>query len=376
MAIPLADLLDIMETVAPSRLAEDWDNPGLQVGGKDWSVNKIWVSLDPTPEVVSAACQNGVNLLITHHPLIFKPIRSIDPGSAVGKSLELSLCNRMAIFSAHTNLDSVHGGVNDLLAEKIGLADAVPLQPANRANFYKLVVYVPAEDEHELLDALFDTGAGKIGKYHSCTFRNRGMGTFRPGPEAAHPTGETGEVSHADEIRVESVVHQDHLQQVVNHIRKHHPHENMAYDVYPLHDAASYADRSEGLGRIGGLGDPTDLAAFAAKIKTALGLSTVKCAGDPSLKISTVAVCSGSGSGLMPAFLKSSAEVYVSGDLRYHDARDAEAAGKAIVDVGHFASEHLVVRVLADHIRTSLEKIDKTIVVEACPIETDPFSIL
>lgn len=375
MAATVKDIIRIMETVAPLRLAEEWDNVGLQVGQKDQPVQKIRIALDPLPDVVAEACRNDADLLITHHPLIFQPLKFLDFNTPAGSLIRMAVQHSLSIFSAHTNLDSAAGGINDILARKIGLSNLKVLEKAKEpATACKLVVYVPAEYEQKVLDAIFETEAGKIGEYSCCSFRNMGKGTFRPSALAKPFSGISGEVSHADEFRIELAVQKDDIASVIEHIRKTHPYETMAYDVYEIQNKTQNSD--EGLGRIGELDENMELAAFALKIKKSLGLKSVKVAGKPDLPVNKAAVCSGSGSGLMRRFISSGAQVYISGDLRYHDARDAEAANLGLVDIGHFASEKLIVETLAERLREALFKTGMDISVEACGIENDPFIFL
>jgi dinuclear metal center YbgI/SA1388 family protein len=368
----IADIIKAMEAVAPSRLAEEWDNVGLQIGDRKRTVETIRVALDPTPDVVAAAAKDGVDLLITHHPLIFHPLKVIDIETPMGFIIQTALKHRMAIYSAHTNLDSASDGLNDILASRIGLNALKVLGDVKPAENYKLVFYVPSADEHTVMTSLFETSAGEIENYSCCSFRNKGEGTYKPGPSSKPFSGKIGEISHADEVRIETVVRKDDVTSVVDHIKKNHPYETMAYDIYPL---LSY-DRKQGLGRIGKLDKSMDLRSFALSVKTKLGLHHVKLAGNPDLTVKTVAVCSGSGSGLINKFVVSGAQVYVSGDLGYHDARTAEALNLGIIDIGHFASEHLIVDVLARRLRRILSEADVDMKIEAYKLEHEPFMIL
>lgn len=372
MTVSIADIMEIMEELAPSRLAEEWDNSGLQIGQKDWPAEKIRIALDPLPEVVRDACANNTQLLVTHHPLIFRPLKSIDFSTPSGSVIHMAARHQMGIFSAHTNLDSAAGGVNDMLAACIGLKDRKVLGKEILEKNCKLVVYAPAEYEDQVFHALSETPAGRIGLYSCCSFRNPGTGTFRPEPGASPFSGKIGEISHASEVRIEAVVRHQDAPKVVAHIRRHHPYETMAYDLYPL----SGGESGQGLGRIGSLDEEMSLKEFALKIREIFGLSTVKFSGREDLRVRKAALCSGSGSGMMRDFLASSAQVFVSGDLRYHDARDAESAGKGLVDIGHFASEHLIVSILAERIRAILAERNMSATVEICKTERDPFVYL
>jgi dinuclear metal center YbgI/SA1388 family protein len=372
MSATVADIIKAMEKIAPSSLAEDWDNVGLQVGQKNWAVKKVWVSLDPGLDVIEDACQNDADLLITHHPLIFKPLRSIDFSTPTGSIIRMAAQRKMAIFSSHTNLDIVAEGLNDALAEAIGLKSLKILGKPVEDDKVKLVLYVPEEYEKKILDVILQTKAGSIGEYSACTFRNRGKGTFRPGSSATPFIGKTDEFSVANEIRIETVVQKDDISEVIEYVRSHHPYETMAYDLYPL----LTNDYCNGIGRIGELHEKIELKSLALKIKEKLRLKYVKISGNHELTVNRAAICTGSGSGMMKYFLSSGAQVYISGDLRYHDARDAQAANLGIIDIGHFASEHLIVDVLAKRLKRMLSEAGMNIEVKPYGLEDDPFEIV
>jgi len=284
----------------------------------------------------------------------------------------MALRSRLAVFSAHTNLDSVEGGLNEELARRIGLKDLKVLGEKTRHEDLKLVFYVPSNEEDRLLSALFATGAGRIGDYTACSFRVRGTGTFKPGPAARPSLGRRGQISQVAETRIETVVSQDMLAAVIDRLKSQHPYETMAYDIYPLRGQAACA----GLGRIGELGECLTLQEFAGKLKQVLGTDTVRIAGRRDLTIKRVAVCTGSGSSLLDSFLASDADVFVSGDLQYHSARAVEARGRALVDVGHFASERIVIDMLAGRLQALLKNRGWSVTIHKSKIEKDPFAII
>ena len=281
MAHTLSEIIRILDNLAPPSLAEEWDNSGLQLGDPAWPVKKIWIALDPTLPVVEAACAQDVDLLITHHPLIFKPLKAIEFHTPLGAVLNLATRQNLAIFAAHTNLDSAPGGLNDMLAHRIGLKDLKPLTPG-------------------------------------------------------------GEVRRSQ------------------------------YDIDPL---VSQGPRP-GIGRVGRLGKAMDLKSFAQAIKAKMGLELLKFAGDPHLSVKKAAVCTGSGSSLLSNFFASGAQVYVSGDIRYHDARDIEAASLGVIDIGHFWSENFIAEAFAQRLGTIFVESGINMAIEACDIETDPFKVL
>lgn len=285
LTITVGHIIDIMETIAPSSLTEEWDNVGLQLGHPSWPVNKVWVALDPSVELVERGSANGVNLLITHHPLIFRPLSSVDPNVEPGRIVGLALEKEVAIFCAHTNLDIVGGGVNDMLAQKIGLGNVTPLSlRQKKASLY--------------------------------------------GKPANHPYSGDG------------------------------------------------GSRQPGLGRIGDLPQEISLESLVQKIKEIFQLKTLKVAGDLRLRIKRVAICSGSGASLVNAFLHSDAQVYVSGDLGYHEGRIVEARGRALIDIGHFASEHIMVQGLVVRLKEAVSGKGYPVCIEAYTEEKDCFQYI
>ena len=372
MRATVADILAVINALAPGDLAEQWDNCGLQIGRRDWPVERIHVALDPLPEVISEACTSKADLLVTHHPLIFKPLKRVELDTPIGAAVQACITNRLAVIGAHTNLDSARGGTNDELARRIGLQHLRALKPPERSSRVKLAVYVPVGHEDRCLEALFQTRAGRIGGYSCCSFRSRGRGTFCPGSQSEPFIGQTGAVSHVDELKIEAVVDRRDLDRTVEQLRQAHPYETMAYDVYPV---ARHEETGEGLGRIGVLPRTLRLDELAQQVKQIDGAGAVKIAGDPALQVITVAVCTGSGGGLLPVFLGSTAQVYISGDLHYHDARTIEAFGRGLIDIGHFASEHLIVAPLAEKLAQKLMEQGMDVHVGVSSVERDPFQM-
>ncbi|MFW6081206.1 MAG: Nif3-like dinuclear metal center hexameric protein [Desulfosalsimonas sp.] len=364
----VSDIMEIMAKIAPPHLAEDWDNTGLQFGGPDWPVSHVFVALEPTGAAVSRACQAGADMLITHHPLIFKPLKKINTTSPLGAIIEKAARSRLAIFAAHTNLDSVAGGVNDALCQKLGLRNLSALCPADPAEQYKFVVFVPGDYAGAVIEAVCASPAGRIGNYSCCTFRSPGTGTFRPEQGADPWDGEIGVLSEANEVRLETVVDAAGLKETFERVRAAHPYDEMAYDVYPL-----VGEAEQGLGRIGDIDPPRQLFRLAREIKEDFSLPSVKFSGPEDIVIKRAAVCSGSGGGIMDQFLASDAQVLISGDIRYHDAVNAAEAGRAIIDMGHFASEQLIVPVISKKLKDTLKSAGKEVRITEFQDEADPF---
>ena len=261
------DVLNAVETIAPAALAEEWDNIGLQAGCRQWPVKRVLTALDPTVEVIREARSREANVLVTHHPLIFSPIRALDLDTPLGEILQELLCHHIAVISAHTNLDSTQGGVNDILASCLAIEGQTVLQPA-------------AEDA-------------------VC-----------------------------------------------------------------------------GLGRIGNLPERSSLANLAAAIKSRMAIPHIRFAGDPDLPVDRVALCSGSGSSLLRTFLDSDAQVYVTGDVRYHDAREVEAYGRGVIDIGHYESEHILLQSFSKQLAAQMRASGLDVIVEACVSEHAPFTTI
>lgn len=370
MKAKVADIIDIMNRIAPPALAEEKDNVGLQCGHPEQGVEKIRIALDPTWEVVQDACRDRIDILVTHHPLIFKPLTSVDFSRGQGAIIQQAATNNLSLFAAHTNLDSAESGINDVLAGIIGLKETTVLGKAYSNDVYKLAVFVPVDYSQKILDVLFKADAGRFGKYSCCSFFSEGTGTFRPESGANPFSGRIDEVSREDEVKIETLVLKRKISETVTLLKENHPYETMAYDVYPVVTEMG----RQGLGRVGMVDNEPTLGEFAESIRKKMKLAGIKIAGRPGLKVKKAAVCSGSGSSLIDAFLHSGAHVYVSGDLKYHDARAVEESGLGLVDIGHFESEHIIVEVLAEKIREELRKTSFDVAVDACNIEKNPFT--
>jgi dinuclear metal center YbgI/SA1388 family protein len=340
--VRVQDLLGFLHGLYPPDLAEDWDNVGLQVGDPAAPVERVLIALDAGEAAVAAAGERGAQLLLTHHPLLFKPLRRLTPDDPVGRVVWQAVRNGVAVVSAHTNLDVAVDGLNDWLAARLQLTAVEPLQSA-AGNLVKLVVFVPADHVEAVADALFAAGAGHIGGYDQCSFRAPGVGTFRPGPGTKPFIGQTGCREQVEEMRLETVVPQRRLSRVLEKLFKAHPYEEVAYDLLPLANPLP----GTGLGRIGRLVEPRPLAALADGLKTTLGCQAVRLVGAPQRLIGKVAVCGGSGAGLIQEAKRRGADVLVTGDVKYHEARLAEDLELALLDAGHFATERLAVEGLA-----------------------------
>jgi len=360
----VSDIISVLDSIAPPALAEAWDNVGLQVGDPQHRVKRIWIALDPTHQVVNAACRQKADLLITHHPLIFKPLQSLDFRTPEGSIIDLAVRHHLAIFAAHTNLDSVAGGINDVLAGRIGLSDLKPLARAKEHRRFKMVIHAPRETEKQITRLLFQS---PIETGYALT----GASSMMP-VNGIVANGDTGKILYEDQIRIEIEVGIDDLAPVTKVLTEFQSGNQIRYDVCPL----NAPDQGAGIGRVGFLESASDLKSLAHTVKKKLKLRYLRLSGDPALLVKKVAICSGSGASLLADFFASGAQVYISGDLRYHDARNIEASNLGLIDIGHFASEQLIVDVLAERLTGIFAESNMNPIVKACDIEKDPFTVL
>jgi dinuclear metal center YbgI/SA1388 family protein len=364
----IQDLVGLIHKLYAPELAEDWDNVGLQVGDPGRPLDRVMVALDPGLEAVEAARDAGAQALVTHHPLLFKPVKRLTPDDAVGKVLWTAVRDDVAIISAHTNLDCAVDGLNSWLAEKMGVEQAVPLQ-AVAGDYLKLVVFVPVGHEETVADALFSAGGGQIGAYDQCSFRSSGEGTFRPGPGTQPYIGTVGQREKTEEVRLETIIPKRKLLRVLEKMQKAHPYEEVAYDLLPLQNQVPGA----GLGRIGKLAQQTTLGEFAASVKDTLGCDHLRLIGADQMPVRKVALCGGSGAFLLQTAHRQGADVLVTGDVKYHEARQAEELGIALIDAGHFATEQLMIEQVTQSLQAAARQLNWGVAFEAYTGEEDPF---
>jgi dinuclear metal center YbgI/SA1388 family protein len=366
--VRVSDVIGIINKIAPSGYAEEWDNPGLQVGDPAAAVERLMVSLDACPSSVAAAIAENCSLLITHHPLIFKPLKRISRQDPVGEIVSRAISANLSIVSLHTNYDIADGGMNDLLAERLGLTDTMPLLETGSDELVKLSVFVPTGHEEPVKEALFRYSA-LIGNYDECSFQVAGTGTFRPLDRAVPFIGDKGSRSSVAESRIEVLLSRDNLGPAISALRKAHPYEEPAIDLYQLHNRGA----RRGLGRLGSLAAPMSLADFALFAKKSLSAAGVRMVGDGGRLVRRIAICGGSGASLLREASARGADLLLTGDLKYHEARDAQDLGIALVDVGHFASEQIMVQGLSDRLSRECGRLGFSVTVLQCSAEEDPF---
>ena len=349
-APPLRDVVAALDRRYPPTTAEEWDRPGTVCGDPDSPVSRVLFAVDPTAEVVDEALAWRADLVVTHHPLLLRPVHSVAATTWKGALVHRLVRGGCALHAAHTNADAARGGVAEALAHAVGLVDLVPLVARPAAALDKVVVMVPPERTEAVLDALAAAGAGAVGDYSRCAWTTTGTGTFLPGPDARPAIGAPGTVEVVREDRLEMVAPRAARAAVVAALRNAHPYEEPAFDVLELASVPG----TTGIGRVGRLPVPATLRAFGAAVAHALPPTAhgVRLAGDLDAEIRTVAVVGGSGDSLFDAVRASGADAYLTADLRHHPASEAREraafdAGTTdprigtpyLVDVSHAASE-------------------------------------
>lgn len=343
--ITVAGIIDHLDRFAPPRTAADWDNVGLLLGQRSTEVQRIMTCLTITEPVAAEALNRRANLIVTHHPILFRAVKRLTGDTPEGRMLLSLIQGNVAVHSPHTAFDNAVGGINDLLAGKLGLADLAPLrktapQPATQ---FKIVVFVPDADLQRVSDALFESGAGQIGEYSECSYRLSGIGTFR-GSDASNPTiGQKGRREEVQEHRLEVVCPSFLLGNAVAALRKAHSYEEPAFDIYPLTAAPS----GKGEGRIGVLPASMPLGEVAKALRSALQCGPVQVVGDLSHSIRKVAIVCGAGGELLMDAIRAKADVFLTGEMRYHDYLAATSAGVDLILPGHHATERFGVEELA-----------------------------
>jgi dinuclear metal center YbgI/SA1388 family protein len=344
--LTVATVIDFLEQIAPPNLAADWDNVGLLLGDQAAPVQRVMTCLTVTPETAAEAVESAAQLIITHHPVLFRAVKRLTSGTPEGRMLLALIQAGASVYSPHTALDNACGGINELLARKLDLSSATPLRLRTSARQCKIVVFVPEADLPRVADALFAAGAGHIGQYSQCSFRLAGTGTFF-GSEAANPTvGQKGRREEVSEWRLEAICPETQVDAAVAAMRKAHSYEEPAYDVYPLRPMAS-----SGEGRIGRLPRAVSLGELARVVRSSLKVPVVQTVGDPDRPLERVAVVCGAGGEFLTDAVRTGADVLLTGELRFHDCLAAQAHGLALILPGHYATERLGIEELATRLQ-------------------------
>jgi dinuclear metal center YbgI/SA1388 family protein len=370
MTVKAKEIFRRVEELAPPELAEEWDNPGIQVGDPEKEVKRVLLALDADEEACREAEETGAEAIICHHPLIFSPLKSLRTDRPGGALLARLVRAGTVVYAAHTNLDNAERGVGAALAEALALREAEAFPAGRRQKLFKLVTFVPSSHADAVRTALGRAGAGWIGNYSECTFQVRGQGTFRPLAGADPFIGAPGELAFVDEVRLETILPAELVPRVLGAMLAAHPYEEVAYDLYPLANEGKVL----GAGRVGFLAGSMSFGEFAAYVKERLNLRHVRCGGDPGREIRRVAVCPGAGASFWKEAAALRADVFVTGDVGYHRAKEMLSAGLSFVDAGHFGTEKVILPFLQKFLQEASRQEGWGIEVAVAGGGADPFT--
>jgi dinuclear metal center YbgI/SA1388 family protein len=337
----LQKIIDFLEDFAPLAMQEDYDNSGLQIGSAEVEVQSVLVCLDCSERVVDEAIEKGCNVIISHHPLIFKGLKSITANDPVARVALKCIRNDIQLYAMHTNLDNHQQGVNAEIAMRLGLVSPKILSPIT-GNLVKLVVFIPQTHHSSVSEALFSAGAGQLGNYDSCQYFSAGTGTFRPLEKSNPFMGKKDQLEHVQEVRAEYLFRKQGLSKIIHALHQSHPYEEVAYDLIPL----SNTDPESGAGMIGEFEEAITEKEFLEKVKSTFMVGVVRHTAFTGRPIKRVAFCGGSGSFLLSKAIREKADVYLTSDVKYHDFFNAD--GRILyVDIGHFESEQFTIELMS-----------------------------
>ncbi|UXR79333.1 Nif3-like dinuclear metal center hexameric protein [Staphylococcus sp. IVB6227] len=364
----LDELLKVLNDQVPFNSAESWDNVGLLIGDRSSEVTGIMTALDCTVDVVNEAIEKGCNTIVAHHPLIFKGMRTILADDGYGQIVYNLIQNHINLIALHTNLDVLPNGVNAMLAELIALNNCKILLPQTET-YYKVQVYIPEENADVFKQRLSEQGLAKEGNYEHAFFNTLGQGQFKPVGEAQPHIGEIDKIETVKEAKIEFMVPADQRVLTQQLIHKYHPYETPVYDFIPLEK-----EIERGLGMIGELAQPMSVESFVAHVKEQLKMPSVRYIGDVNKQIQTVAIIGGSGIGYEMTAAKQGADIFLTGDIKHHDALDAKLAGMSLLDINHY-SEYVMKEGLITLLNEWLTT-DFNGVILASKIHTDPYQYM
>ncbi len=364
----IKDIAAVVEQIAPLKLAQSWDNVGMLVGNPDRPLKNLLLTIDITQAVIDEAVRLKTDLIVSYHPVIWDGLKQV-LARGQGQIVHELIRRRIAVFSIHTALDAVVGGVNDGLAEMLGIQDPKPIgdyvEYTPQEN-YKLVVFVPVNALAEVANAVFAAGAGGTGNYRNCGFQTDGTGTFLPQAGAKPAIGKVGKLEAVHEMRFETIVPAEKLNAVVAALKKAHPYEEPAFDILKLF---GYGNKF-GLGRIGRLAEPMKVEQLIRRVRKQTGAKAVGLVGDPDRLVRTAAVCAGTCGSIINAIIAAGTDLYLTGELQHHLALAAQEAGLTCVCLSHTVSERFMLRKLAGQ----LKERTKGVSVKVSKADADPFT--
>ncbi|TKJ41504.1 Nif3-like dinuclear metal center hexameric protein [candidate division LCP-89 bacterium B3_LCP] len=342
----IQDVIDFIERWCHPGAALEYDNPGLQVGDASANLKNILVTLDVTDRIIEEAVENQVNLILSHHPLIFEPLSQLNVKTGLGRQISELVKNDIAVYAAHTNLDAAKDGVSIMLAKLLGVEDPTFLTPPEGAWMKKLAVFVPPTDVEAVRSAMAEVGAGMIGDYSHCSFNIPGEGTFLGGDSSSPAVGKKGALQSVEEIRLEMLLPGWCTDRVIAAMKKAHPYEEVAYDLYSLDNH----DVNFGFGAIGNLTQPVPLKELLEQIRKKLGVKMLRVMEGPAEKVTQLAVCGGSGGQLIKNAWLRGAEVFLTGEMKYHTFLEYEDRLTVVV-AGHYATERIILPIWVEKLQ-------------------------
>ncbi len=329
----IKEITDYLESLAPISSQESYDNSGLIVGDSATEVTNVLISLDCIESTVDEAIELGCELIIAHHPIVFSGLKKLNGKNYIERTVIKAIKNDIAIYAIHTNFDNYRFGVNDEIADRLKLMNRKLLAPKSNV-LSKVSFFVPAENKDEVVSAMFSAGAGDVGEYSECSFQTEGIGTFKPSENANPVEGKRGELSTVNELKVEVLCSQHSLGRVLNAMYQTHPYEEVAHDIYAIQNKNQF----EGSGMIGDLEVEMDAISFLTELKKTFNCGVIRHTEILDKKIKRVALCGGSGSFLLEKAKSQNADIFITGDFKYHEFFDADKQ-LVIADIGHFESE-------------------------------------
>lgn len=363
----IKDIVAAIEKIAPLKLAQDWDNVGLLVGDARRNVKNILLTIDITRDIVAEAKRLRTDLIVSYHPVIWDGLKKITTDGSAAVVYDL-LRSGIAVFSIHTALDAATGGVNDGLAEIVGITGAKPIGDYvenPQGDNYKLVVFVPVDSVAEVSNAVFAAGAGSIGNYSHCGFTAQGQGSFLPLEGSSPAIGRKGKLEKVSEMRFETIVPAEKLADCIAAMKRAHPYEEPAFDVFKLYNSQS----KFGLGRVGRLDKPMQLSKIVERIKKYTGAKTFEIVGRENRLIKKAAVCAGSCGKIINSVIAQKCDLYLTGELKHHHALAAQEANLTCICLGHSVSERFILKKFAKQ----LQKQAKQVTIRISKKDADPF---
>ncbi len=362
----IKEITQFLEGIAPLNYQEGYDNSGLIVGDENTKVTSVLICLDSVEEVIEEAIENRCNLVIAHHPIIFSGLKKLNGKNHIERTIIKAIKNDIAIYAIHTNLDNIKGGVSSKISDLLDLKNQRVLSP-KKDLLRKLEVYVPKENAEEVKNALFESGAGSIGDYTNCSFQSKGVGTFLPNEDSQPSIGEVGTQERVEEVKIEVIFPKNIEKSMLTGMKKVHPYEEVAYQIYILDNVF----QDVGAGIIGELENEMDSSDFLEFVKNTMQTDCVRHTDLVKNKIKKVAVCGGSGSFLLNNAKEVGADIFITGDLKYHEFFNAEN-NIIIADVGHYESEQFTKELIYDLLINNFSKF----AVLLSKINTNPINYL